>query len=401
MSDAPLARTDPEEVGFSSSRLRRIGAALRSEIEAGLIPGAVVGIMRAGRLVHLEAVGYRDRARSEPLASDAIFSIASMTKPLTSVAMLQLAEEGRVLLTDPIAKYLPAMAELKVAPAGTGALRAPARAPTLHDLLCHASGFTYRERGTTPAHALYPGSSIVAAQNLAKDEVVAKLAQSPLLFDPGTEWEYGFSTDVLGFVVEAVAGQPLGTFLEQRLFAPLGMVDTGFALPAAKRGRYALALATDPVTGNANPTIHHAGEGKLHWDSGGGGAVSSATDYLRFAAMLLAGGKHGSEAILGRGTVALMTADHLIPPAGDRIAATMDPGARGYGFGLGVAVRRQGGLAPMAGSAGDYYWSGVYGTYFWNDPREAISAVFMAAAPGAIRLRYRQLLRNLVYGALT
>jgi CubicO group peptidase (beta-lactamase class C family) len=401
VSDATLPRTDPEDVGFSSSRLRRIGVALRREVEAGLLPGAVVGIMRAGHLVHLEAIGYRDPARAEPLASDAVFSIASMTKPLTSVAILQLFEEGRVLLTDPVAKHLPALAELKVSPAGTGALRAPLRPPTLHDLLCHTSGLTYRERGTTPAHAAYPGSSIVAAQALAKEEVIAKLAQSPLLFDPASDWEYGFSTDVLGFVVEAVTGQSLGSFLEQRVFAPLGMVDTGFALPAAKRGRYALALGSDPLTGHPNPPIHHAGEAKLRWDTGGGGAVSTAADYLRFAAMLLAGGTYGSEAILGRGTVALMTADHLTPPLGDRIATTMDPAARGYGFGLGVAVRRQDGVAPMAGSTGDYYWSGVYGTYFWNDPREGIATVFMAAAPGAIRLRYRQLLRNLVYGALT
>jgi CubicO group peptidase (beta-lactamase class C family) len=358
--------------------------------------------MRGGKLAHLEAVGYRDAATKEPLGADAIFSIASMTKPMTSTAVMMLVEEGRILLGDPVAKYLPPLAALKVAQDG-GRIegRPPKQAPTIQDLLRHTSGLTYAERGNTLAHKTYPGSSIVAAERMDKSDVIAALAKAPLLFDPGTDWEYGFSTDVLGFVVEAVAGMPLGEFLAQRLWSPLGMSDTGFALPAAKRARYALALAKDPLSGGANPTIHHSTEKTQRWHSGGGGSVSTAADYLRFCEMLRSGGRLGSADILGRATVRLMTSDHLPASFVSKIADAMDPAATGYGFGLGFAVRRQDGIAAMAGSAGDYYWSGVYGTYFWIDPREQLSVVFLAAAPGLVRLRYRQMLRNLVYQALT
>jgi CubicO group peptidase (beta-lactamase class C family) len=396
MTASPLAPAEPESMGMSSSRLRRIGEALRREVDAGRIPGAVVGIVRAGKLAHLEAVGYRDPAAKEPLKTDAIFSIASMTKPMTSTAAMMLVEEGALLLADPVGKYLPPLEEWNVAEPG-GGTRAPGQPPTVQDLLRHTSGLTYRERGTSPAHALYPGSSLWAAERMSKDEVIAALARSPLLFDPGTNWEYGFSTDVLGFVVEAVAGKPLGAFLQERVWGPLGMADTSFALPAAKRARYALTLAT---TDEAYGLPHHATDKTQKWDSGGGGTVSTAQDYLRFAEMLRRGGRLGSADILGRGTVKLMTADHLPASFNNMIADKMDPAATGYGFGLGFAVRRQDGIAAMAGSAGDYYWSGVWGTYFWVDPREEISAVFMGAVPGQIRLRYRQMVRNLVYQAM-
>lgn len=364
------------------------------------MPGCVVAIARGGKLAHLEAIGYRDPAAKEPLKTDAIFSIASMTKPMTSAAIMMLAEEGRLLLGDPVSEHLPPLAALKVAEPG-GGTRAPRQIPTIQDLLRHTSGFTYKDRGNTPAHALYPGSSVWAAERMSKDETIAALAKSPLLFDPGSNWEYGFSTDVLGFVVEAVTGKPLGAFLQERLWTPLGMSDTSFALPAAKRSRYALALAKDPVTGNANPSIHHGSDRAQKWESGGGGSVSTAADYLRFTEMLRRGGRLGGVDVLGRGTVQLMTSDHLPASFNNMIADKMDPAATGYGFGLGFAVRRQDGIAAMAGSAGDYYWSGVYGTYFWIDPREELSVVFMAAAPGQIRLRYRQMSRNLVYQALT
>jgi CubicO group peptidase (beta-lactamase class C family) len=271
----------------------------------------------------------------------------------------------------------------------------------VQDLLRHASGLTYQNRGDTYAHAAYPGSSVAAAEKLTKEATIAALARAPLLFDPGTNWEYGFSTDVLGFIVEAVSGKRLSQFLAERVWGPLGMVDTSFVLPADKRHRYARALAKDPLTGAANVAIHHAGDKPQIWDSGGGGTVSTAADYLCFAEALRLGGTLGSAQILGRGTVALMTCDHLPSELSNRIADSMDPAAIGYGFGLGFAVRRQSGLAAMAGSAGDFYWSGVYGTYFWVDPKEALTVVFMAAAPGLIRLRYRQMLRNLVYQALT
>ncbi|HWB44425.1 MAG TPA: serine hydrolase domain-containing protein [Hyphomicrobiaceae bacterium] len=398
MIDPPFSPTEPEAAGLSGPRLRRIGAALRHEIEAGRTPGAVVGIVRGGKLAYLEATGHRDPATREPLKTDAIFSIASMTKPMVSTAIMSLVEEGRVLLADPVSKYLPPLGEVKVFT--PGGLRDPKQLPTIQDLLRHSSGMTYRDRGTTAAHAQYPGSSMWAAAQMSKEETIAALAKAPLLFDPGSDWEYGFSTDVLGFVVEAVTGQPLGSVLQERLWGPLGMSDTSFALPAEKRSRYALALPKDPVTGQANATIHHATGKPQKWESGGGGSLSTATDYLRFCEMMRQGGTLGGTDILGRGTVKLMTSDHLPLSFNNLIADKMDPAATGYGFGLGFAVRRQDGIAAMAGSAGDYYWSGVYGTYFWIDPREELSVVFMAAAPGLIRLRYRQLMRNMVYQAL-
>ena len=400
MPVAALARTEPEAVGLSSVRLRRVAEALRRDVEAGQLPGGVLGIMRAGKLAYLEATGYRDAITREPLKTDAIFSIASMTKAMTSTAIMLLVEEGRILLADPVSKYLPPLAALRVVDTAT-TTRAPRQPPSIQDLLRHSSGLTYRDRGTTPAHAMYPGSSIVTAERMSKDDTIAALAKSPLLFDPGSSWEYGFSTDVLGFVVEAVTGQRLGAVLKARIWDPLGMTETSFALPGDKRGRYALALAKDPVTGEPNATIHHATDKTQIWDSGGGGCVSTVSDYLRFAEMLRGGGKLGSVDLLGRGTVALMTSDHLPATFTNMIADKMDPAAAGYGFGLGFAVRRQDGIAAMAGSAGDYYWSGVYGTYFWVDPKEQLTVVFMAAAPGLIRLRYRQMMRNIVYQALT
>lgn len=399
MSSTSLSPAEPQSVGLSGQRLRRIGTALRREIDAAQLPGAVVAIARGGKLAHLEAVGYRDAGTKDPLKTDAIFSIASMTKAMTSVAIMSLVEEGRILLADPVAKYLPPLAEWKVA-GRTGTLRAPKQPPTVQDLLRHTSGLTYRDRGTSDAHGLYPGSSVWAAERMTKDETIAALAKAPLLFDPGSDWEYGFSTDVLGFIVEAVTGSTLGAVLKERIWAPLGMGDTSFALPAEKRGRYALALPKDPLTGGDNPPIHHGTDKTQKWESGGGGAVSTASDYLRFTEMLRQGGRLGAADILGRGTVELMTADHLPRSFNNMIADKMEPAATGYGFGLGFAVRRQDGIAAMAGSAGDYYWSGVYGTYFWIDPKEELSVVLMAAAPGMIRQRYRQMLRNLVYQAL-
>jgi CubicO group peptidase (beta-lactamase class C family) len=388
--------------GFDPARLALVAQVLRREVEEGRIPGAVVAVLRRGQLALHEAVGAVDPVSRTPMPRDAIFSIASMTKPMTSVAIMQLHEEGRLLLADPVAKFLPELSALRVAlPAAGGALvtQSPKNPPTIQDLLRHTSGLTYRDRGTTAAHKLYPGSSITAAVALDRKAFLAAIAQSPLINEPGTVWEYGFSTDILGLVIEAIEQQPLQQVLARRIWSPLGMSDTGFELPTGARTRYAKALPKDPLTGSAQH-IHHATDDRAQWDSGGGGAVSTTLDYARFAAMLLAGGTLEGKRILGCKTVELMTSDHLTPDIENRIADTMDPSCAGYGFGLGFAVRRQNGIAAMAGSAGDYYWSGVYGTYFWVDPREEMACVFMAAAPGAMRLRYRQLVRGLVYQAI-
>ncbi|MFM9846117.1 MAG: serine hydrolase domain-containing protein [Hyphomicrobiaceae bacterium] len=397
-----LTRAEPGALGFDARRLARIREALEREVAEQRIPGAVVGVARHGQLAFLEGIGYRDKATSASLWADAIFSIASMTKPMTSVAIMILHEEGRLLLTDPVSKFLPQLAGMKVAksPVSDVLETVPAgREMTVQDLLRHTSGLTYRERGPSAAHKLYPGSSITAAVTYAKDDFLKELAKAPLLYQPGTTWEYGFSTDILGFIVEAVSGKTLGAFLKERLWGPLGMADTGFVVPQSSAGRYARALPNDPLTGQPQ-AVHHATGDVMKWESGGGGAVSTAADYLRFTQMLLNGGVLGDTRILGRKTVELMRTDHLGPEIVNRIT-TMEPSCNGYGFGLGFAVRQQAGVAGMLGSAGDYYWSGVYGTYFWIDPAEQLTTVFMAAAPGIMRLRYRQLVRALVLQALT
>jgi CubicO group peptidase (beta-lactamase class C family) len=401
MSSLPVAT--PAASGFMPDRLARLGASLDYEIASGRIPGAVVAIARGGKQVHLAAHGVRDPATSAAMTVDAVFSIASMTKVMTSVAVLMLHEEGKLLLGDPVSEYLPELAKLKVGSkfdATALETRAPSRIPTIQDLLRHTSGLTYRERGNSQLHMRYPASSVEGPFRYSKAETIAMLADSPLLCDPGTQWNYGYSTDVLGFVVEAVTGQSLGEFLSERLWTPLGMADTGFGLTAAQKPRYAHALPIDPISGQKQVTVMHTVDAPVLWHAGGGGCVSTAADYLKFAEMLRQGGSLGGVRILGPRTVAYMTSDHLQADSDDRIADTMDPGAAGYGFGLGVAVRRQQGRAAMMGSTGDFYWSGVFGTYFWCDPAMQLSVVFMAMAPGVMRLRYRQLVRGLVYQAV-
>lgn len=403
IDDGPLPRVDPEEVGLSTTRLSNIGAALMREVGSGRIPGAVVGIARGGQLAWLEGVGYRDPDMRAPMMSDAVFSIASMTKPLVSTLIMQLVEEGVILLADPVDVYLPELANLRVQMElanGSFISEAIEAGPTIYDLLRHTAGFTYRDRGTTPAHEACPGSSISAPVQHSRTEFLNALADAPLVFQPGTAWEYGFSTDVLGLVAEAATGQTLATLLSERIFEPIGMVDTGFQLEPERELRYARPFADDPLTG-APQSTHHIDASEMNWDSGGGGALSTAWDYLRFLHVFRSLGAFGDRRILSRKSIEMMTVDHLGGAIESRIADTMDPTATGYGFGLGFAVRKAPGGSPLYGTARDYYWSGVYGTYFWCDPVEDLTVVFMCASPGAVRLRYRQLIRALVYQAIS
>ena len=393
---------DPEHVGFSSDRLDVLRKAFEREVDAARIPGCVLAVARQGQVLFHEAFGYSDPATKTKMTTDTLFSIASMTKPVVSVATLQLFEQGRLLLGDSVGQHLPELNDLRVgevARHGTLVTRPAASQPTIQDLLRHTSGLTYQNRGTSAIYQRYPGSSASAPNLLTSDEMLATLAECPLLFDPGTKWEYGFSTDVLGFIVERISGQQLGAYLQENMFAPLGMNDTGFELSDSDRGRYAKPFDKDPLTGTKPVVLHTDGQTK-HWQAGGAGLVSTSSDYMSFAQMLLQGGRHAAGDALGRKTVELMTSDHLGPDIDNRIADTMDPACEGYGFGLGVAVRRADGHSASAGTAGDFYWSGVYGTYFWVDPIEELAVVFMAACPGLMRLRYRQLARGLVYQAI-
>lgn len=384
-----------ESLGFSPPRLARIGTALRAEIAAGRLPGAVLAIARHGRLVSHEAYGWLDAQSQVPMPRDAVFSIASMTKPLVAAAALSLYEEGRLLVNEPVGRYLPQLAQMQVA-AGGGSV--PAQRPmTVQDLMRHTAGLTYGNRG----YAVYENnglsSSDLVAERMSGEEFLQKLGALPLNFQPGSAWDYGFGFDVLGLAIEAISGQSLANFLQDRLFAPLAMIDSGFVVPPEKSARYAKGLPNDPLTGK--PQIMRDGTRRNYFDCGGGGAVSTAADYLRFAQMLLDGGVLDGRRVLGRKTVAFMTADHIGPEV-DTTRLRAYPNINGYGFGLGVAVRRQTGIAPIMSSAGEFQWAGSTGPYFWVDPTEGLVVVFMAHAPGALRFYYRQMLHALVLQAL-
>jgi CubicO group peptidase (beta-lactamase class C family) len=399
----PLPRAKADDVGLSSERLARISEILRADVERGRIPGAVVIVARKGRIAYFDAVGFRDKSAGAPMPPDAIFRIASMTKPLVSVATMMLYEEGLLLLTDPVSKYIPELANRRVgvekldpATGKTVFITVPAASEmTIQDLLRHTSGFTYGSRGTTQVHKLYGGGTSGLAREGTPQEFIERLAKLPLLNQPGTTWEYGVSTDVLGRVVEVVAGKPLGQVLAERIFRPLKMTDTGFVVTADRQARLAQALATDPDTGKEIKLFDPTKPPKF--ECGGGCGVSTAGDYARFTQMLLNRGTLEGARILGRKTVEYMTSDHL----GTQIAPghAYSPGP-GYGFGLGFAVRKETGLSGLTGSAGDYNWGGAFGTGFWVDPKEEMAVIFMAQAPGPIRVHYRQLLKSLVLQAI-
>lgn len=395
----PLPRAKPEAVGMSSARLARIGEILKADVDKGRLPGAVVAVARRGKLVYYEAIGYRDKDANAPMTKETIFSIASMTKPMVSVALLMLSEEGKVLISDPVGKYLPPLANMRVAasldnPADT----VPAvRQPTLQDILRHTAGLLYGGRGKTALHKLYPASSGSSGMTMTGAEFVAKLGSLPLAYQPGTVWDYSLAVDVNGLVIEAVSGKALGQVLRERIWEPLGMRDTSFTIPADKHNRYASWFPKDPDTGASQAVLDLRQQ--LKFECGGGCGASTAGDYLRFAQMLANKGVLEKKRILGKKTVEYMTADHLGPEVQNNISK-VDPARTGYGFGLGVAVRRQDGITPINGTAGDYHWGGAYGTFFWVDPKESLVVVFMAHAPGTIRTYYRALLGATVLQAI-
>lgn len=409
----PLRTAEPEELGFSAERLNRIRPAFEAEMAAGRLPGAVVMVARRGRLAYAEALGFRDKAADAPMSMDAVFRIYSMTKPMTSVAAMMLVEEGRLHLTDPVGRYLPGFDRLQVAqPVVNPTLSRvshtmvpQAKQMTVQDLLRHTSGLTYPEttanqtlRQTLIERGFHTaGGPEYDARALSPEEFVGRLAQAPLMHQPGTTYEYSLSTDVLGRVVEKVSGQRLEAFLEERLFRPLRMADTGFALKDGQAGRLAAHLGTDWARGNAPVAMLDVSRPPGN-ASGGAGAVSTAADYLRFAQMLANGGQLDDVRVLSPSTVRLMTADHL---AGLNVPEP--PGALGtpgYGFGLGFAVRLADGVAGVPGNAGQYMWAGCGGTYFWVDPKAELVGVFMSAAPSVQRSAHRRLIQTLVHSAL-
>jgi len=392
MNPFPLPRATPEDIGLSTAGLARLGRVMQREVERGLVPGAVALIARRGQLGYFESFGQRDPASGAPMAKDSIFRIYSMTKPIVSAAAMMLWEEGRFLLSDPIAKYLPELGDVRVAvEEGADLGRVDAERPiTIQDLLRHTSGLTYEFRGNGPVHKMYTAARIYSRDQTNADQV-ERLAKLPLLHQPGTKWEYSRSTDVVGRLVEVLSGMSLGQFLQQQLFVPLGMTDTAFHVPVPLQARLAEGFAKDPETGAGVQLLNVKTAPKF--ESGGGGLVSTAADYARFLQMLLNRGRLDGVRYLSRKTIELMTADHLGP-----ITGAPDLLLPGYGFGLGFAVRLQPGIAHVPGSVGQYFWGGLAGTTFWVDPAEQLFAIMMIQAPGQ-RDYFRTLFRDLVYAA--
>lgn len=401
LSRPPLPVAESQMLGFAPDRLPRIAVALNAEIARNALAGAVLMIARRGRLTYCETFGYLDPAARTPMPVDALFSIASMTKPLVTVGALMLAEEGRLGVNEAVGQYLPQLARMQVnTPHCDGSVGSPMVSPnrqmTIEDLMRHTAGLSYG-RGDKALYARYPFSSDVASTKWTGKEFLDQLAALPLHYQPGSMWEYSLGLDVLGLVIEAVTGMPLAKYLDEKLFRPLRMRDTAFTVPSSEVARYAKALALDPVT-QQQQTLRD-GTTPHKFDCGGGCAVSTAADYLRFAQMLLNGGELDGARVLSRKTVEYMTSDHLGPEV-DLSKLNDYPNIRGYGFGLGVAVRRSAGRGGMPSSAGEFHWAGSTGTYFWVDPAEELVTVFMAHAPGAIRYYHRQLLHTLVLQAL-
>ena len=413
-----LPTAKPESVGMSSERLGRIKTALQREIDADRMPGAVVMIARKGKLVYSESIGFQNKSSGTPLKKDAIFRIYSMTKPLASVAAMILVEEGKIALADPVSKYLPPFAKMEVLAKDKEGktFREPAKRPiTILDLFRHTAGLGYGEFTSVPelkaayaeAGLFQPNGPVAESRMITPEQFTNGIAKAPLLHQPGTTWEYSMSVDVLGRVVEAVSGQRLSAFMEERLLRPLKMTDTGFIVAPANQSRIAEPLAKNPLTGGPNEAMLDVKIQPLN-DSGGGGGVSTAADYLRFCQMMLNGGELGGKRILSPTSVRLMASDHLgsrpsvmLPNGMELTPGVQLMGSEGYTFGLGFMVRQGPGLAGVSGSEGEYSWAGAGGTFFWIEPKEQLAVVYMAQTPGAIRPAYRRLIKQLVGQAIT
>ena len=394
-----MLQTPTDNAGFSAQRTEALVQVLEREVAQCRLPGAVALIARRGQLVLHRAVGQQNPAEGTPMALDSIFRIYSMTKPIVSVAVMQLMERGQLLLSDPVAQHLPEFAKVPVATQVNGetVLRAPATQPTVQDLLRHTSGLTYEILGNDPIQVQYAKARL-GSREMTNAQFAQALAQIPYRFEPGTVWEYSRATDVLGALVERVSGQTLGAYLQQYILGPLGMVDTAFSVPPEQHYRIAEPFVHDPDGGVPMRLMDIRKAAPM--EAGGAGLASTAMDYARFLQCLLAGGAApDGQHILSPATVRYMTADHLggiEPYRAGKSGELLPPG---HGFGLGFAVRTSEGIASMSGSKGLYFWGGIAGTTFFVDPVQDFFAIMMIQAPNQ-RDYYRPLFRNLVYAAL-
>jgi CubicO group peptidase (beta-lactamase class C family) len=400
VSKTPLPLSATPGRGFSQDGLQKIDAFFAEQIASNRMPGAVLAVAKNGKLAIYKSYGYLDKANNKLMTTDAIFNLASMTKVMASVGALTFYEEGKLPLNAPISNWLPQFKEMKVGKvdADGNLTTVPAKNPiTVQDLMRHTNGLTYGARGNSPVHKLYPAGSAPAAIQYNEQEFIDKLASTPLLYEPGTTWDYGFGIDVLGIIEEKIASKSLGGVLQERVWSKVGMPDTTFEVADKDRSRLAQPLPVDPINGKAQKV--DILNQKVKFDCGGSCAFSTAGDYVRFGQMLLNGGSIDGRRVLGPQTVTFMTSNHLNKDIKNNVGLT-EPGRVGYGFGLGVAVRMERGLSAINGNVGDFTWNGANGTIFWVDPKEQMVVVMMAVAPGEIRKVHREQVNALIYGAL-
>lgn len=401
-SAAPLPEANPDDVGFSKEGLARLDNFFAGEIAAKRVPGAVVAVARDGKLVHYKAYGLLDPDKGTPMPVDAIFALASMTKPMAAVAGLTLMEQGRLPLQAKLSNYYPGFADMKVGVTeANGSLKLEPQASPIfiHDLYRHTSGLMYggRPDSSSPVARQYPDGTAPAIEGDTQ-AFIDRITKLPLAHQPSTEFEYGFSIDVLGAVVEKVSEQKLGDYLAANVWQPLGMKDATFHPTDAQRPRLARPFAKDPLTGK--PQAIKLLDTPTRFDCGGACAFATIGDYLRFGQMLLNGGELDGQRILSPKTVHHMTANHLGPEIKNNVA-NVEPHRAGFGFGLSVAVRTSEGLSSVPGNPGEFTWNGAYGTQFFCDPKERLVVVVGTAAPGELRKYYREQVQDIVYGAMT
>jgi CubicO group peptidase (beta-lactamase class C family) len=391
-----IKATQPENAGFSQERLKRITKAMINVVAQGDTGGIITLVERKGQVVHLSKSGYQDIARKKPMELNTIFRIYSMTKPIVSVALLMLFEQGLFLLKDPVHKYLPEFKDVKVFEPG-GKLAQPRNEITIHHLLTHTAGLTYGLFGETEVDKLYLEANL-QEKGIDLKEMVGRIASLPLLYHPGERWVYSYATDVVGRLVEVLSGMSLAEYLETKIFNPLGMVDTAFSVPPEKIDRFAACYAeteTEKMVVYDDPETSSYRE--VTCFSGGGGLVSTLEDYLQFARLMLNDGALDGVRLLGPKTVALMAANHLPESL---LPFAVDEPLPGFGFGLGVSVVMDVAQTQSLGSVGSYGWSGLANTTFWVDPVEELTAIFLTQYIDLINPSIYSNFRNLVYQAL-
>jgi len=392
---------NPEKLGFSSERLMRTNDFTKRYVEEGKIAGFVTLVARQGSIVHFEKVGFQDISGKKPMARDSIFRIYSMTKPIASVALMMLYEQTLFNLTDPVSQYIPAFKDVKVWGKG-GVLELPVRPITIQDLLRHTAGLSYGgyTESQSDVDKLYDEADLFNTKR-TNEEITTRIATLPLMFHPGTKWHYSMATDIVGYLVEVLSGKPLADFMQEKIFAPLGMVDTAFYIDPSKLDRFCTLYGKTPDSDFGVLDLPDSSEYlppvTLH--SGGAGLVSTTADYLQFAQFILNKGELDGVRLLGPKTVELMTCNHLAPDLVPIAFEGMEP-MLGMGFGLGFSVMLDVAQTGVMGSVGDHGWGGYAETFFWIDPQEKLVAILMTQYLPSHTYPIRKQFRTAVYQAI-